>query len=359
MKIVRHKLSLSTEYVSTWTVLDALREVFQNAIDHGNWHWLYKDQILTITSKSVALDKKTLLLGQTTKKDDSSKIGQYGEGFKLAMLVLCRLGHKPYILTGTESWEPKLINSRTYGTQQLVFDVHNEQPKVDDIVFVVPDITNEIFNELMDKNLHVREPSTGWQTKFGHILPEDYHGKVFIGGLYVCDVQGMRHGYDLKPSYINLDRDRRIVRDFDLHWLTCQMWKETDEFDYILTLIKEDAPDVKYLDSFSYNCREGLADKAAEAFLDEHGAEAVPVVDQYDINQAKEQGHENIILVPKVTVQLLGQSSIWSRPAPKTVKKRPREILMDFHTTYYDEHFTREMNEDFKEILEKAEDWIC
>lgn len=348
----RHKMSLDVEYVKDWDVQDALREVFQNSIDHGDWAWEYKDGFLRIRSKNAT---RTLLLGHSKKNGES--IGKFGEGYKLAMLVLCRLGYAPWIMTGTESWKPKLINSRTYQTQQLVFDITDGQPQVDYIEFIIPNIDNQVFNDLMDRNLHVRQPSLGWQTKYGHILSEDYAGKVFVGGLWVCNIEKMRHGYDLKPAYLSLDRDRRVVRDFDLQWLTCQMWRETDEFDYILTLIKEEALDVKYLDSFTYNTKQGLADKAAEAFLDEHGNEAVPVTDQYDINQAKEQGHENIVLVPKVTVQLLGQSSLWSRPAPKILKKRPREILMDFYTKYYDEHFTQHMEEDFKEILEKAEDW--
>jgi hypothetical protein len=356
MSIQRHKISLSVDYVPTWDIYDSLRELFQNCVDHGDWHWLYKNSILTLTSKNTSLDKKSLLLGISSKRDDKTKIGVHGEGYKLAMLVLCRLGFRPYILTGTDSYEPKLIKSRTYKTQQLIFDIYQDQPKVDDIVFVVPDITNEIFDELMNRNLHVRSASVGWQTSICHILPEEYAGKVFVKGLWVCDITGMRHGYDFYPDKIELDRDRRIIRDFDLQWKTAQAWKETDEFDYILSLIKEDAPDVKYLDSFVYQAKDGLADKAAEAFLDEHGPEAVPVVDNYDLGKAKDEGHDKVIIVPKVTVQLLQQSKIWTRPAPKVIKKTPREELLDFRIDFADK-MSELMLLRLDAIIEHAKDW--
>jgi hypothetical protein len=354
MGVQRHKMSLSVDYVKDWTAQDALRELFQNSIDWANWSWEYKQETLTIRSKSTSLDKKFLLLGMSEKKPGS--IGLYGEGFKLAMLVLCRLGHKPYVLTGTDSWEPKLINSKTYGVRQLVFDVHDGQPEVKDLIFVVPGVPMEMFSELQCRNLHVRRPTTGWHTSFGHILPMDYAGKIFVGGLYVCTVKDLRHGYDFNPTALKLDRDRRMVNDFDVYWRSCQMWKELEEYDYILSLIKDGAPDVKYLDSFTYSVSNSLADKAAEEFLAEHGTDAIPVVDNYDIAKAKEQGHEKIIIVPKITTELLDKSRLWERPPARIVPKRPREILLDFYNDYSDD-WTPLMQLQFTVILNLAEGW--
>lgn len=357
MAVRRHKMSLDIDYVKDWTVQDALRELFQNAIDHGKWKWEFKQgqRMLTITSMDAELSTSSLLLGHSRKKDGA--IGKFGEGYKLAMLVLCRLGHPCWISTGTELWQPKLINSRIYKTQQLVFDVRNEQPPIDDIQFIIHGIDNEIFNDLMDRNLHVREPSVGWQTRMGHILPEAYAGKVFVKGLWVCDIEGMKHGYDFKPEHITLDRDRRVVRDFDLQWRTCQMWQETEEFDYILELIKTEAPDVKYLDSFDYSHKQGLADKAADAFIDEHGQDAIPVTCQSDIERAKDEGHEKIVMVPQVTKQLLSRSGSWHYPAPRIVRKTPRELLLDYARKWRGLMIEGDMQTEFDELIEKAERW--
>ena len=357
MAIRRHKMSLDVDYVKDWTVQDAVRELFQNAIDHGNWKWEYHNRELKITSMDAELSTSSLLLGHSRKKDGA--IGKFGEGYKLAMLVLCRLGLPCFISTKDELWKPKLINSRIYKTQQLVFDVENGMPNIDDIQFIIHGFDAQMFNDLMDRNLHVREPSTGWHTRMGHILSEEHAGEVYVKGLWVCTIEGMKHGYDFKPEHITLDRDRRVVRDFDLQWRTCQMWQETEEFDYILTLIKDQAPDVKYLDSFDYSHKQGLADKAADAFIDEHGPNAVPVTCQSDIERAKEDGHEKIVMVPPVTKQLLTKSENWHYPAPKIVRKTPRELLLDFRMKYYDSYFTEAMEEDFQLLLEKATGWYA
>lgn len=349
----RHKMSLDIEYVKDWSIQDAIRELMQNAIDHENWCWEYKNLDLIITSKDVELTVRSLLLGHSKKLE--GKIGKFGEGYKLAMLVLTRLGYKCEIHTGNNVWLPKIINSKTYGTKQLVFDITEAALSTEHTSFIIHGIEPEVFHSI--DNLHVTPVSEPyWTTQFGDILQESYAGKIYVNGLYISTIKELHHGYNIKPAHLTLDRDRRLVRDFDIQWLSCQMWKETNEFDYILALIKAQAADVKYLDSFTYSTAQGLADKAAEEFIDAHGLEAVPVVDQYDVEKAKEEGHDNIIIVPKVTVQLLNQSILWTRPAPKIIKKRPREILMDFFTQYSAE-MTEAARLDYMTLLDTAEDW--
>ena len=122
-------------------------------------------------------------------------------------------------------------------------------------------------------------------------------------------------------------------------------------------MIKDKALDVQYLDSFAYNVKEGLADKAAQEFIAEHGEEAVPVVDQYDIDKAKEEGHEKIVLVPKVTSQLLRNSSCWTAPAPRIVKKTPRELLLEYSRKWRGLMIEGDMQTEFDALIDKAESW--
>ena len=353
---MRHKLSLDVNYVSDWTEQDAFRELFQNAIDWGNWSSSIEDGKLCIISHNAVLETKTILLGSTTKKNQN-KLGQYGEGFKLAMLVLTRLGYKCKIGTGNEVWFPKLINSRTYKTQQLVFDTEKNQIEQDQSVyFEVEGLTEEDIRGIYDRNLHLNAEIAWECTSKGIIIP-GRPGDIFIGGLWVCNLPEFKYGYNFKPEYISLDRDRRLVRAFDVSWLTCQMWSETSRYEIVNGLIKEDAPDTKYLDSFIYSTNEGLADQAAKTFLCEHGNNAIAVSSQSELKEAQEVQHQKIVLVKPIEKQLLHRSSLYIEPKPPVVIKTPREELLDFKTEHTDS-LSSLQNLQLDALIEKASSWV-
>lgn len=98
-----YDLSLSRDYVSNWGTQEAIRELLQNAIDsNSNGHEMYIDynsnkELLTIGNKYTSIGSEELILGNSSKRNDSSQIGCYGEGFKLALLVLLRNGYKVWI----------------------------------------------------------------------------------------------------------------------------------------------------------------------------------------------------------------------------------------------------------------------
>ena len=113
----RYELSISMDYVSNWTYIEAIREIFQNALDEqtvnkDNKMFVEYDKdscVLRICNKKGCLDKNSLLLGVSSKRDDSSTIGQHGEGYKIATVVLLRNGHniKIYNYGKKEVWVAK------------------------------------------------------------------------------------------------------------------------------------------------------------------------------------------------------------------------------------------------------------
>ena len=350
--MTRHKMSLSADYVSDWGVQEALRELFQNCIDHGKWEHAIGAESLTLKSFDTCLEHKTLLLGHSKKAEGS--IGKFGEGYKLAALVLTRLGYRLTIDTAKELWRPKLIKSRTYKTQQLVFDTVEALVDQTDLTFTVEGLRPEDIEELRRQNLHVTPTPVKLATDKGYVI--DRPGDIFVNGLFVCHIDGYRFGYNLYPKDISIDRDRRIVRDFDLKWTTGQMWRECKDHELVLSLIKDKCPEVEYLDSFLYNVDQGLADTAAKAFVTEHGEDAVPVTSQLELEKAQEQGHEKIVLVPKIESNLIGKSSCYSPPPPRIVKRTPREELLDFERTYGDKMYD-DMASAFEGLLQKSERW--
>lgn len=71
------ELSLASDYVPSWTIVDAIRELFQNALDQevqcpdNKASWSYENGTFKICNKQSMLTAKTLLLG-TSSKDNRS-----------------------------------------------------------------------------------------------------------------------------------------------------------------------------------------------------------------------------------------------------------------------------------------------
>ncbi|HKT00903.1 MAG TPA: ATP-binding protein, partial [Rugosimonospora sp.] len=75
--------------MQSWTVVRGLCELIANALDedpHARVSWA--DGVLTIADDGPGIPEEGLILGYTSKT--AQQIGQFGEGKKLAMLILAR-----------------------------------------------------------------------------------------------------------------------------------------------------------------------------------------------------------------------------------------------------------------------------
>lgn len=94
----KYELTISTGYVPSWTYVEAVRELFQNAIDNERINpdnkmlFEYKMGKLSICNKTSKLTLDSLLIGNSTKRDDERTIGEHGEGYKIAIMILLREG---------------------------------------------------------------------------------------------------------------------------------------------------------------------------------------------------------------------------------------------------------------------------
>lgn len=126
-------------YLPSWSVREGLRELVQNARDAEKqfnapfsiewYHGATGRDTLRITNEGCNLDRESLLFGHTTKYGNSEMIGSFGEGLKLAMLVLVREGLKLKIYTGNdqdrtgEIWIPFIERSDTFNADVLAVAV--------------------------------------------------------------------------------------------------------------------------------------------------------------------------------------------------------------------------------------------
>jgi hypothetical protein len=375
--MTKYDLSISTDYVPGWTVVDAVRELFQNALDQqttvpdNKMFFDYQQDhdfgvigglegTLTIGNKSSILHASSLLLGASTKANDPNTIGQFGEGYKIACLVLLRLGKQVtfYNYGAKEVWRPRFVNSRKYGAKILQFEVDKKfmwrTPPSNNLSIVVEGITADEYEAIIDSNLHLQEgyiESLGevWNTPKGRILVEDrFAHKVYVNGLYICDHEAYVHGYDFKPAMIRLDRDRKLVSTFDLEWLSSEMWTSTDHplvLEEAAILARKGAADVKFVTSHNRSNMQSLATKVFHSFAEQHGDTAVPVSTNEEMIALPSQ--YKAVIVPEKEKELILASPDYVAPElekQETIKERLERWLED-HGRHLRIPAKRELNE--------------
>lgn len=356
------ELTLAPNYVPTWTLVDAIRELFQNALDQQKQNneneasWSYDDVtgVLTISNATSKLTAASLLLGQTTKADDKSTLGQFGEGYKIATLVLLREGKNVvfYNYGAREIWRPRFVKSRRFGTDILTFFIEKkavwEKVPSADLVIAIDGISaDEYYNQIVPSNLHLRSDFEDIEeTEYGNII--NLPGKVFVNGLYVCDYEPYTYGYNFKPEHIRLDRDRKMVSDFDLRWMASKMWSTCKDTDKVLEMIAEDKADVAFLDIVSYTS--SWRDLAAEKFKSVYGPEAIPVSNQEELDEVP-TGYKGVV-VSESYCSLVRKSSSFIMPAPD--EHSPIDDLQDWYDS-----IKHKLDSDEQEQFEAIMDDLC
>ncbi|CEQ01598.1 Uncharacterised protein [[Clostridium] sordellii] len=328
----KFELSLTSGYANTWGVQESLRELIQNAIDQekqveDNDMSIEYDgnNKLIISNKNSVLQKKTLLLGYTSKENDEDTIGQFGEGYKIALLVLTRLGYNVTIYNygKREVWTSKLVKSRRYeGEKVLTIYVETEHiwKKIpnNNLTIEIEGINIDIYKELIQRCLHLQSTykKNLLKSKYGNILLDDkFKGKLFVNGLFIGDNDELSYGYDILPKYLNIGRDRDLVNSYDIYHTTSRMWKEQNNF-RLNELIDKDALDVRYIVSdWRYEEKDAeIGEKIYVEFKEKHGDKAIPVSTQEELVTVNTKyANATPILVNSITKRFIDNSCTFQK----------------------------------------------
>lgn len=317
---MKFELTISSNYVPEWGINEALRELFQNALDQEIvnpenamlFHYDEAHERVLIANKTSTLPVNSLLLGQTSKAEDDKTIGQHGEGYKIAFMVLLRAGKKVQVLNYGENqvWTVRMVNSRRF--KALIPTVFVEKKAFwetvpdHNLTIQVDGVTKEEWENYRIMNLHLmrrdRVVAEYEVSKHGRILLDEVmKGRIYVKGLYVCTNSTLVYGYDFEPSQITLDRDRKLIQDYNLLSKTSSLWKNAyrDGFmqERVLEMINSKAPDVNYLfDAFCDNFQT-VESEIGNSLLDEfiqQNPGAYPV-DEYTtsevLDRIKESGY--------------------------------------------------------------------
>lgn len=286
------EITLTADYVQSWGLWEGIREIMQNARDgeieqNAPMHAgiTPSGDKLQVENQGVTLPRDALLIGHSTKQKSGNTLGQFGEGLKLGTLALCRLGYPITIYNGDEIWTAGIEKSEKFGRQVLTFHTRKSKaanPK-EKLTVSVQGITQEMWDELRGRFLFLQDPDDVIHVPAGSlILDEAYQGCIFVKGIYVAN-ENVRYGYDM--PHAEIDRDRRMIRSFELRWEAARIWEQAmthnearrrELAEKAFKLLENEAEDVM---SMVFHAGEGSPALEAlhSAWQERYGEDAYPV----------------------------------------------------------------------------------
>lgn len=347
-----YDLPLARDYVRHWGVTEAVRELLQNMLDSESPNeFSIVGRKLSITSRFDTLPASTLVLGQTSKANDKDSIGSFGEGFKLAMLVLTRLGYPVTVLNGGVRWEPAFAHSDLFGVEVLRI---TEEPIIDNqgLTFLIDGLGHEETTAVNEMCLFMQSPmSDVIGTRYGSILPSR-SGKLYVGGLFVCETD-LEYGYDVLPEYLKLERDRQTVDSWDLRHMSKEMWLDTKDWDHIATMMEKDAKDLSLLE---YGCPEILKEVCYRKFKEQNPG-AIAVKSQAELDSVVAKGMiKTVYTGGSYYAAVSGAQEHQTMRAVHMKSKTPREELEEWLAKHQRE-LRHPVRIAFQELLKLSDKW--
>ena len=222
---------ISKDYVPDWTINEAIREIMQNFLDYGEY--TTKIDILSTLTTRVELTNSWkpenlnfLIIGSSSK--DANDRGKYGEGLKLAALVLLRNDFRLTVRTTTHTVRFALCDNKE-ATQTLGVNIYKHDEVIDRPFTVSFDNPSGVFEHYVDniiKPIDIIHHLEG----VGSIVNKP-KGNIYVGGLFVCNLTGYNYSYDFYANKVPLDRDRSVPREFDVKFYAGKIQETFKNFD--------------------------------------------------------------------------------------------------------------------------------
>ena len=224
---------MTREYRKEWGIIEAVRELVQNCIDNKQHESFFEyDQLsefMTITTHGYNLPMSTFALGESHGKSNET-IGGFGEGYKLALLVLTREGCIPRVYTDNFVASTFFELDEKIGVETFNISILDEDYEIDQTTFKFH-FPKSLFDELKHKvSVFSDKPlvlEDGYTT-----LIEDQPGDIYVDGLFICNEESFKYGYNFAPSSVTLGSDRAIANPMGLSWETSRYWSDRLDNDW-------------------------------------------------------------------------------------------------------------------------------
>jgi len=214
-------------YCQHWATWQAIRELLANAIDGGLLDYSEEfdsNYCFTVTNSEILTDD-AFIIGKSTKT--SENIGQFGEGLKVALLVLLRAGASISIISGTQTYSPFFDDNEilcldvTPNGCKLAFTEikvtlpPGTAPKYVVSHYYVPNLgtTSQYFSR--DAEFAKFRETVKVEEHEAHPADRFYRNALFVAGLYITQLNESSYFFNqcfnADPASVQLSRDRDSI----------------------------------------------------------------------------------------------------------------------------------------------------
>lgn len=379
-----YNLNLTKNYCNHWGIWEAIREILQNGSDQARKNpdnvlsiqYDEKKQKLIISNKESILERDTILLGGTNKDDDDEMTGNYGEGYKIALLIFEKLNKRTVIknYARKERWTTTFNKEKKYNDKPVLkIKIHKYIIKTvpdNNLSFEIEGITKEEWAIVNEKYLPLRGGYEKFTSRKGDeiLLDKDLKGKVFINGLFVEDLgDKFEYGYNLTAKTMKLDRDRQSVKGYDFNSITANLMCEYANkggAEKIADAIENKSSEVLTM-SFGFNHSKDLSKELKKRFIEKNGKDSFPVTTQKEMEYVNRLSRNvTPIIVSENEKNFLSRNDIYSdadafieeRSTEEENEKTPKDILERF-LLKHGRNLHYDAKEDLEKIIAQSENW--
>lgn len=217
---------IASSYVENWTPMDAGRELVSNAFDMSpDATVAFRDGMCVIEDSGVGIERRHFVIGNSEKGND--QIGVFGEGFKMASLVLAREKRDMAIETVGYTYRPSLEKSEEFSTEIFCFHYEKNDRKKGTVIS---------FKSSEDEVKKIKSLFICFDSNISYVsktpsidVIDDENGAIYVNGLLATQTNAL-FSYNIKGDKTIVDsRDRNHVDDARLNMILKDFYDSTSD----------------------------------------------------------------------------------------------------------------------------------
>lgn len=265
----------------TWSEWHIIREFVSNALDavYGDVNMveiINKDGFVYIHDEGSGFPiKYAKRIGASSKKDDSSTIGQLGEGCKLAILTCIRKGINIILLSQNWLIIPKIIELEEQ--QILFFNIYETSESISGSLVIIKatEQITDIIDNIEDYFLQYNKDKCLFGDISNGIFPcANGKAKLYNKGVFIRENNGL---FSYAISIDKLNRDRDLISYSDIAYEVRNLWADFNNKELIKVFLNAGQlpnNEKNKLIEFYYSPRTTYPELWAEAFTELFGETA-------------------------------------------------------------------------------------